>query len=480
MTIQKKITATYVVLMILIIGTIGTFISLQMETYFQEQLVDDLSRQADLVLYILQQDSVSSFQTIDKQVKLVGGIEHLRITLIDADGKVLADSDVPMADIPKVENHLSRPELQDALKYVVGKNIRHSVTVHRDFLYMAKRIQRSSTHKLFQTLRFIRLSVPLEDVQAQVNRIRAIVVLVGVVVLLLVLAVTTIISGRITKPMVEIAQGVEHIRQGNLDTLLPITSTDESGIVAKAVNELVDKLKADIVQLKKLEQVRSQFLGNVSHELRTPIFSIQGYLETLLAGAIDDPAVNKSFLEKAQTNLERLNTLLEDLINISQIESGEMKMSFRIFEVNEFLRSVVQEYEVLAKNRHVHLQFDTKLGEAAEMYGDRERLRQVLNNLLSNAINYNRENGDVFLRAEKIEQGIRLSVQDTGGGIPSEHLTRIFERFYRVDSDRSRAMGGTGLGLAIVKHILEAHSTTIQVESKVGEGSTFRFVIKSV
>ena len=231
--------------------------------------------------------------------------------------------------------------------------------------------------------------------------------------------------------------------------------------------------------MKKSEQVRSQFLGNVSHELRTPIFAVQGYLETLLSGAVDDVSVNRSFLEKAQSNLSRLNALLEDLINISQIESGEMKMSFRYFRINEFLESVAKEFETTAGNRKVMLKLSVGTAADDEVFGDKDRLRQVLNNLISNAINYNKPKGEVVLSSEKIANGIQVSVKDTGVGVPSEHLSRIFERFYRVDNDRSRALGGTGLGLAIVKHIIEAHGSQVQVESKMGEGSIFRFLLKN-
>ncbi len=478
MKIRTKITITYVVLALLIVSSLGLFTSLRMESYFKERLVDELSRQADLVFFMLQKDTAYSFSQIDEQVKQVGGLEHLRITLIDGDGNVLADSDVPFPEISGVQNHLDRPEIQDAKRNGIGHDIRHSITVNRDFLYMAKLVKQPPQKIDFGKLQFIRLSFPLEEVQAQINYIRSIVIVVGLGVLIVIVAVSVVVSRFVTKPMTQIAQGVEQIRSGDLDANLKISSDDEIGVVAKAINELVEKLKTDIVQLKKLEQVRSQFLGNVSHELRTPIFAVQGYLETLLDGAVDDTSVNRSFLEKAQSNLNRLNVLLEDLINISQIESGEMKMSFRYFRINEFLESVAKEFEKMAANRKVILKLSLNTTVNDEAFGDKDRLRQVLNNLISNAINYNKSGGDVVLASEKVANGIQISIKDTGVGISSEHISRIFERFYRVDNDRSRELGGTGLGLAIVKHIVEAHGSQVQVESKIGEGSIFRFVLK--
>jgi two-component system, OmpR family, phosphate regulon sensor histidine kinase PhoR len=479
MKIRTKITVTYVVLAVLIVASVGIFTSLWMESYFKQRLVDELSREADLVFYILQEDTIRSFVQADDQIKQVSGLEHLRVTLIDDLGNVLADSDIPFLEIAEMKNHLDRPEVQQAKQTGVGHDIRRSATVDHNFLYMAKEVKKSPKYSLFQNLRYIRLSVPYEQVQRQIDQIRSIIIVTGFGVLLIIILVSVFVSNRITFPMKQIVNGVERVRTGDLEARLVVKSNDEIGLAAKAINELVDKLKTDIVQLKKLEQVRSQFLGNVSHELRTPIFSAQGYLETLLGGALNDPSVNRSFLEKAQANLNRLHTLLEDLINISQIESGEMKMSFRIFKVNDFLDSICREYESLAENRDVslHTSFSTTADD--EVFGDRERLRQVLNNLLSNAINYNKPGGMVTLSSERAANGIQISVKDTGVGIPAEHVPRIFERFYRVDSDRSRILGGTGLGLAIVKHIIEAHGSQVHVESKTGEGSVFRFILKS-
>ena len=479
MKIQTKITFTYVVLSLLIVISLGVLTSIRIESYFKERMVDELSRQADLVLFILQNDATFSFPQIDQQVRLIGGLENLRITLIDAQGKVLADSDIPLPEITDVKNHLNRPEIQEAKRSGVGHDIRHSATVGHDFLYMAKLVKITPKETNFESLQYIRLSIPLEEVQDQVNHIRSIVIIVGLGVLLVILTVSIFISRRITKPMEQIVRGVKQIRSGDLDAQLLVSVNDEIGLIANAINELVQNLKSDIVRLKKSEQVRSQFLGNVSHELRTPIFAVQGYLETLLNGAVDDSSVNHSFLEKAQSNLNRLNVLLEDLINISQIESGEMKMSFRYFRINEFLESVAKEFETLAANRNVFLKLSLNTAADAETFGDKDRLRQVLNNLISNAINYNKPEGQVILVSENTSKGIQISVMDTGVGIPPEHISRIFERFYRVDNDRSRDLGGTGLGLAIVKHIVEAHGSQVQVESKIGEGSVFHFLLKN-
>jgi two-component system phosphate regulon sensor histidine kinase PhoR len=279
--------------------------------------------------------------------------------------------------------------------------------------------------------------------------------------------------------MVDIAKTVEEIRAGNLDARIEVRSNDEVGRVAQAVNEMVDRLKVDIAQLKKLERVRSEFLGNVSHELRTPIFSLQGFLETLINGAVDDPAVNRTFLQKAYSHAERLNTLLGDLINISQIESGEMKLSFRYFPVKEFLTAVVNDFQSVAERHQVKLRLNSQLTSDVDVFGDKERLTVALGNLIENAIKYNKPGGEVVVSVLLDAGKVQIIVSDTGVGIAANHLPRIFERFYRVDKNRSREVGGTGLGLAIVKHIIDAHGSSVHVESEVGKGSAFSFSLKT-
>lgn len=247
--------------------------------------------------------------------------------------------------------------------------------------------------------------------------------------------------------------------------------------IAASINRLAERASKDIEEMQRLERVRSEFIANVSHELRTPIFSVQGYLETLLDGAMDDPNVSMQFLEKAYQNAMRLNVLLNDLIDISRIESGELKFSFRYFDINELIHELVQTMQIRAEQRSVHV--DLQLTSSAVVYGDKERLSQVLTNLIDNAIKYNVEGGAVIITTSSTTKGITVSVRDTGIGIPAEHLERIFERFYRVDKDRSRAVGGTGLGLAIVKHILEAHDAEPGISSESGNGTCIEFTLRA-
>lgn len=256
---------------------------------------------------------------------------------------------------------------------------------------------------------------------------------------------------------------------------------DEMKSLERSINQIAEKQARDFAAMQKLERVRSEFLGNVSHELRTPIFAVQGFIETLLDGAIDDPSVNRDFLVRAQLQSERLNALLSDLIDISRIESGEMRMSFRMFDIIPFLTDVIEVMKPLAEQKHIDLSLVPIVlsREEVEVFGDKERLKQVMVNLVENAIKYTNPGGSVRVELRDgvpAPNAITISVSDTGIGIAAEHLPRLFERFYRVDKDRSRSSpGGTGLGLAISKHIIEAHRSSINVTSEPGEGSIFSF-----
>ncbi|MDD8017627.1 MAG: ATP-binding protein [Bacteroidota bacterium] len=281
----------------------------------------------------------------------------------------------------------------------------------------------------------------------------------------------------IYRPVQKIQRFITAQQEAIAPQRLMVNSSDELQELSDSFNGMLENLKSDIVQMKKLERVRTEFLGNVSHELRTPIFSTQGLLETLLNGAVDDTRVNREFLQRALHNTERLNTLLTELIDISRIESGEMKLRFRFFDVVPFLKSVVDEMQTSATQRTISLSLVGDELKSIDIYGDKERLHQVLVNLIDNAIKYSEPKDRVTVAFHEKADTVAICVEDTGIGIAPQHLPRIFERFYRVDRDRSREVGGTGLGLAIVKHIVEAHNSTIEVDSLVGAGTKFTFEV---
>lgn len=252
----------------------------------------------------------------------------------------------------------------------------------------------------------------------------------------------------------------------------PISSVND-----EVVSWLI-KQNAEIAELKQQENFRKEFLGNVSHELKTPIFNIQGYLDTLLDGAIHDQEVNVNFIKKAAKSADRLNQLVNDLLAISQMETGKLQMNMEKFDVHGLCLEIFEALEMRKNRRQMVLDFKEGCDKPFWVEADRSRVRQVLVNLIVNALNYGKEGGHVLIGFYDMDQNILIEVSDNGDGIEQVHLPRLFERFYRVDSSRSRDLGGTGLGLAIVKHIIESHDQNINVRSTIGKGSTFGFTLK--
>jgi two-component system, OmpR family, phosphate regulon sensor histidine kinase PhoR len=255
-------------------------------------------------------------------------------------------------------------------------------------------------------------------------------------------------------------------------------SGDVLRTVENEVKDWAESKRSEIEQLRKLETYRREFLGNVTHELRTPLFNMQGYISTLLGGGLDDPAINRSYLEKAESNIDRMIEMVEDLEVISKLESGEMNLDESHFDLYSLCKEVFVHLEDQAKAKNISLIFgpDTSLGFF--VYADREKIRQVLVNLVLNSIRYGIDNGRTKISIYDMVENYLVEISDNGIGIEEKHLPRIFERFYRVDRSRTRSEGGSGLGLAIVKHIVEAHGQTVNVRSTEGLGSTFSFTVK--
>lgn len=250
--------------------------------------------------------------------------------------------------------------------------------------------------------------------------------------------------------------------------------------VSKEVLEWQQDSSKEIAELKRMENFRKEFLGNVSHELKTPLFNIQGYIHTLMEGALLDPEVNMNYLQRASRSVERLCIIVEDLEAISKLESGELTLDQRTFDIHELVKDVFESTELRAREMNITLAFKEVDDEPIYVYGDKEKIRQVVTNLIINSIKYGKKGGASFVGFYDMDKNILIEVTDNGIGIDSAHLSRIFERFFRVDKSRSREQGGTGLGLSIVKHIIEAHGQKINVRSTFGIGTTFAFTLKKV
>ncbi len=231
----------------------------------------------------------------------------------------------------------------------------------------------------------------------------------------------------------------------------------------------------EIDRLKEMEKYRKEYIGNVSHELKTPIFNIQGYVLTLLDGGLEDPSINRKYLERTEKSINRLISIIEDLETISRHEAGELKLEYENFNIVQLVEEVFEAQEIRAKKREIKLQFDKKYKKSVLVCADKMRIFQVLANLITNSIYYGKAGGKTQVSISAVRNKILIEVNDDGIGIAPNDIHRVFERFFRVDKSRSREQGGTGLGLAIVKHIIEAHKETIRVKSRLKKGSSFIF-----
>jgi two-component system phosphate regulon sensor histidine kinase PhoR len=499
-----------------------------------------------------------------------------RATVIEASGKVLADSE---ANPATMENHAHRPEFVAALSGKIGSNDRRSATLGIPFLYVAAPISGGA----------VRLAYPLSDVeavQAQVHRRLLWGSAIALLIALLIAASWSVWMSRRLQRIVDVAARIE---RGDLRARLDDTRMDEIGLVAAAIdktagqiersfeavrssqrqletllnsmqdaviavssdglvrwaNHCMDRLgpqrphlnapvvdtirdpdflaavKAatdakqvktarassivpgrifdvtaaplpdggvvavlrDLTETERVEKTRRDFIANVSHELRTPLTSIQGYTETLLDTLpSDNSASTRDFLEIIRKNALRMSRLTEDLLTLARVESGETRFDTEPVPPAELLHDAEESFREIARVQGVELQIvDGQTGGSVEslppVLADREAIHQVFSNLIDNAMKYGRSGGRIELGARVAQRGIEFYVRDFGAGISSEHLPRLFERFYRVDKARSRESGGTGLGLAIAKHIMRAHSGSIRAESELSHGSTFLFTL---
>lgn len=256
-------------------------------------------------------------------------------------------------------------------------------------------------------------------------------------------------------------------------------NNDVLEIVNQVVLKWSEEKKKEIEELKEMASYRREFLGNVSHELKTPIFNIQGYVHTLLEGGINDKSINVKFLEKSVKSINRMITLVEELEEISKLESGNVQLKEEVFKIPELTQEVVDFLEHKAELNNTTISIINTLSQSMKVKADKKRIRQVLINLIDNAIKYgNSESGHIRISFYDFNDNYLIEIKDNGIGITEENMLRVFERFYRTDQSRSRDKGGSGLGLAIVKHIIEAHRQTISVRSNVGQGTTFSFTLK--
>jgi two-component system phosphate regulon sensor histidine kinase PhoR len=466
--IFSKLILSLVAVLALALTAVDYLVTQQVQQTFFNQLRQDLAQKASTIALILpQQDS------FEQLAKATGA----RVTWVDAAGRVLGDSD---ADPRTMENHSARPEIAAALKGQVGSSLRQSPTLGSRLFYVAIPYRGGA----------LRLAVPSAAIDAQVRAIRNDVLLSTALAFLPFVILAAVFARYISGRLGSIIEFTRKLAEGDFRARLPGSSRGELGLLATKLNEtseklefMLDRLETEHAELEKLENIRKDFVINVSHELRTPLASIQGYTETLLDGAIHDPANNLKFLNIIRQNAERLARLTSDLLTLSRVELGQQELKFASYYVNRLLTDNLDGMRPIAQRRGIQLILEQAEPEGAEVFCDAEAVHQILTNLLDNAIKYTPDDGTVTVGAKPLGtpgdtfDRVEFFVRDTGPGIPGDELPRLFERFYRVDKARSRALGGTGLGLAIVKHLARSQGGEVRVESQVDKGSIFFFTL---
>jgi two-component system, OmpR family, phosphate regulon sensor histidine kinase PhoR len=570
-----KLLTAFVIVIAITAAILDGMIGSAWQSSLRNEIDRNLTQKTLLFAHRVETDRAHALTEIAAQESFAAGA---RATVIDASGKVLADSESNPANM---ENHATRPEFSAALAGQTGKNERRSATLGIPFLYVAVPISGGA----------VRLAYPLFDVEAVqtlVNRRLLWGSTVALFLALLIAAFASIWTSRRLERIVDVAARIE---QGDLRARVGATPPDEIGRVATAIdktagqversfaavrssqrqletllnsmqdaviaissdglvqwaNQPMDRLipqhtrlnapvvetirdpdflaavKAatttkqvkttratsivpgrafdvtaaplpdggavavlrDLTETERVEKTRRDFIANVSHELRTPLTSIQGYSETLLDSGSENAGPNREFLEIIRKNAARMARLTEDLLTLARVESGETRFDTEPVPPIELVHDAEESFREIARSHEVDLQIvetgSLSVESLPTVRGDREAIHQVFSNLIDNAMKYGRSGGRILLGARPaprgVEFGVEFYVQDFGAGIASEHLPRLFERFYRVDKARSRESGGTGLGLAIAKHIMLAHGGSIRAESELGHGSTFLFTL---
>ena len=438
----------------------------------QEGILDKLRSHANTILVYSDLSKKDTFQGLATEYS---DASSLRVTFIAANGTVIGESYLPSNQLSQMDNHIERPEVLAAQEFGEGFSTRYSNTLKTEFIYFAKKVDQN--HHGFKYVRMAQSLKSVKDVASTYREFYFLII--GFMVIVIIIA-WFLLKNWLTDPIQELTQAADDISNGDLSRRINInTGGVEIDDLATNMNQMAMTLDQDFRRIKRMEKVRSEFLGNVTHELKTPISSISGYIETLLEGAIKDENVNIEFLKRALENVKRLEELVTDLVEISRIETGELQMNYDYFNIYNLLKDIhkdAQQRNSNKKNIKINLEVpDKKLF----VYGDKGRLEQVIDNLLSNSMRYT-DQGHIRIKVLRRDNELVFSIIDTGIGISRKSINRIFERFYRADKARDRRKGGTGLGLAISKHIIEAHGSNIYVDSLEGKGSTFSFGITTI
>ena len=472
-TLSSKLILGFVIIETLILILLLFSFDYIVINQFKYQLIDEIKKEINIIEFGLTDLDKDNFSTHINRLDKLSAQLNSRIILYDRKKSILYDFS---SGLEKPSGDYRILELAEAGNYKV--EIRKFRGNPQKYLYLTKKVYINLRPYKVRDVGFITIVTDLSRIDAFAADVRSKIFIAALLIFIVGTFIIRSFTNKIIKPISIIINSLREYSKTGIAQPIELSGSEEFKFLTESINKLMEKIESDFNELKKLERYRSEFLGNVSHELRTPIFTIQSYLETLIDGGVNDPEINVKYLKKAYENLERLNRLLNDLIDISQIESKQLRFSFRYFNINDLIQRVVDNLKIIAEQKEITIEFKKDDNLQEMVWGDKERLYQVFENLIDNAIRHNPPQTQIKIYYKKQNSSLRIFVEDNGVGIPEEDLPRIFERFYRVSKERSRESGGTGLGLSIAKHIIEAHESKIFVESKLNQGTKFYFDLK--
>lgn len=455
---KRAIVKRFIVVLIVAMAISSIVISMSYYRLASHRVMEDMKS----VLLLL--DATIDWESSDLEKQIVEISSQMnndyRITIIDNDGSVLADSETGNPET--MENHKNRKEVKEAFQDGFGTKVRNSSTIKGSMMYAA--YCSPTQHKV------IRISIH-HDVITDLMKMMVPSIAIS---LLLALSVAGVLTNKfaasVTKPILEISHKLEGIYDEKIDFNFPHYQYDELNIIARTTTDMSKSVQDYIRKLEKEKTIRQEFFSNASHELKTPLTAIRGYAELLQSGMASDTQMQKEFLGRIHSEVEEMTSLINDILMISRLETKELMPTKEILCVKSVAEEVKKTLKPLADENNVSLEIHCC---DEFVYMDRSHLQGILSNLMGNAVKYNRPGG--FVQTDITMDSISLSirVEDSGIGIAKEDQKRIFERFYRVDKGRSKRVAGTGLGLSIVKHVTEFYGGCVSVESQSGVGSTF-------
>ncbi|MCB7319760.1 sensor histidine kinase [Lacrimispora sp. 210928-DFI.3.58] len=382
-----------------------------------------------------------------------------RLTLINENGSVAADSD---AEAALLDNHLGRKEVQEALNQGSGYTMRHSETLGKTMLYVACR----SGHAPM----VLRLAVPYSGMRDFLPMLFPAEAVSFLIAMACSLVVTRRFVSSVTKPLRDISKEMLKVKGDYGELKVERSRYPEIDIIAETTMKMSQNVKEYLNRIEKEKQIRQEFFSNASHELKTPITSIHGYAELLESGMVQDEAMKQDFVKRIKKEAENMTGLINDILMISRLEAKDAEVVLSDVRISVLLEEILDSLKPLAASSQVFVHSDC---QPLCIKANLQQMKELLSNLISNAIKYNRPGGQVWINVRETDKAMTIKVKDNGVGIPEDSLEHIFERFYRVDKGRSRKQGGTGLGLSIVKHIVQFYHGSIDVTSELDKGTEF-------